>query len=143
MPDIFVYHFIPWIGKTGANTHSLRPATLAAIKLRGEPVMESQMVVDHSEVDGDGFLMASVGYGSSARTHLLAQIKSLELRAASRDLEAAAGDDERAMYMLQLESRELRAQARRLKSQLSDMGAGDMNERQGTHQVHEASRSDP
>jgi hypothetical protein len=144
MPDVFVYHFIPWTGNAGGNARSLRPATLAAIKLRGEPIMESQMVVDHREVDGDGFLIASVGYGPSADTNLLAQIKSLELRAGSRDLEAAGSDDERASYMLQLESRELRAQARRLKVQVSgEMRAGERPDSSGAEQGRQTLRPEP
>jgi hypothetical protein len=79
--------------------------------------MESQLVVDESEIDGAGFLIASIGFGSHKVTVLSAQIKSLELRAASRDRLAQSMNpiaDDAAMYMLRLESRHLRLQARRL-----------------------------
>jgi hypothetical protein len=38
-----------------------RPATLEAIAGKGEPVLESQIVVDHTELDAEGFLLANVG----------------------------------------------------------------------------------
>jgi hypothetical protein len=133
MSDVFVYYFIGWDGTAGENTRSWRAATLEAIKGRGEPIMESQMVVDHSELDGSGFLIASVGHSSFAVTGLMAQIKSLELRAASRDREAAADSsvDERDTYMLLLESRVLREQARKLKLELSELIENEIDASRG------------
>jgi hypothetical protein len=53
----------------------------------------------------------------------LSQIRSLELRASSRDTDAQKLDEHSegaCKYLLQLESRELRHQAKRLKKQLTD-----------------------
>ena len=69
---------------------SARPATLEAIKSRGTPLMDTQIVVDHSEVDPDGFLTASAANDSPALNDFAAQIASLHARAASRDGEAIA-----------------------------------------------------
>jgi hypothetical protein len=116
MSDVYVYYF------TGSETDyklSSRPATLEAIKGRGEPIMESQIVVDHTEVDGNGFLVSTVGKDSYAVNELSAQIKSLELRATSRDTkldESLGAPETKDSYMLHMESRELRSQARQLKT---------------------------
>jgi hypothetical protein len=119
MTDKYVYHFVGPDGAGGKNVLSARAATLEAIQSRGEPVMESQTVVDQSELDDDGFL---VRFGTRANVidSLWSQIRSLKLRAESRDVEALqlneATDGER-KYMLQLESQELRRQAEMLKAQ--------------------------
>ena len=106
---------------------STRPATLETIKERGAvPVMESQSVVDHTELDREGFLVAAVGCGSHEVNEIAAQIWSLEVRAASRDKEATSSTDEIETYMLRLESRELRKQARVLKSRRSGIVAGEL-----------------
>jgi hypothetical protein len=92
-------------------------ATLAAIKLIGQPVMESQIVADHTEVDHDGFVSASDSFDAEPMSEITVEIRSLQLRADSRDTKALTlnetteGQDK---YMLQLESRELRSQARKL-----------------------------
>ena len=82
--------------------------------------MESQIVVDHTEVDGNGFLIGDVSNETHPMNELWAQIRSLERRANSRDGEALTlnerGEDQR-IYLLHLESRELRNQAQRLKKQ--------------------------
>jgi hypothetical protein len=120
MTDVYVYYFIRCRGPAGENILSNRRATLEAIKGMGEAVMESQIVVDHREVDGDGFLIGGVGNESHPMDELWAQIRSLELRANSRDSEALKLDESTEgdrIYMLSLESRELRAQAQRLKKQ--------------------------
>jgi hypothetical protein len=120
MTDVYVYYFMRCRGPAGENILSNRRATLEAIKRRGEAVMESQIVVDHREVDGDGFLIGGVGNESHPMDELWAQIRSLELRANSRDSEALKLDESTEgdrIYMLSLESRELRAQAQRLKKQ--------------------------
>jgi len=61
MPDAFVYYFLVRDRTTGKVVSSKRRATLEAIKNKGEPLMESQMAVDASEVDATGFLSRSIG----------------------------------------------------------------------------------
>jgi hypothetical protein len=117
MADTYVYHFVPFPQAGFAATPSTRPATLSAIKGIGEPIMESQLVVDSSELDAEGFLTAAVGFCSSQITALTARIRSLELRAASRDDHARSTRavlNDKDVYMLSLESRHLRAEARLL-----------------------------
>jgi hypothetical protein len=116
MSDVYIYYFIGPQGPNGRNSLSARPATLEAIKGRGEPVMESQIVVDHTQLDAYGFLAAAAGSDSYAINDIVAQISSLEVRAASRDNEAIGTTDDAEKYMLSLESRELRKQARNLRS---------------------------
>jgi hypothetical protein len=130
MCDVYIYFFKTSNGADGKNVLSTRPATLQAIKVRGEPVMESQIVVDHTELDADGFLITTAGNGSHAIDDIEAQICSLEVRAASRDNEALASADGVAQYMLSLESRELRKQARILMSRHTEITAGEL--RRGT-----------
>jgi hypothetical protein len=126
MCDAYLYYFIAPNGPNGRNILSMRPATLEAIKGRGEPVMESQIVVDHTELDEEGYLTAAFGGDSREMNDITAQIRSLELRAASRDSEAIASADGIEQYMLSLESRELRKQARLLKSQRTELMAGEL-----------------
>lgn len=123
MTDMYVYYFTTRDGAAGEEVRSTQLATLETIKGKGEPVMESQMVVDHTELDSDGFL---VRFGTS--THPIddtwSQIRSLKLRAESRDTEALKLDEStegERKYMLQLESRELRDQAQRLQKQRTDL----------------------
>jgi hypothetical protein len=116
MCDVYIYYFNSVNDPRGKNVLSTRPATLQAIKGRGEPVMESQIVVDHTELDTDGFLAAIIGNDSHAIGDIAAQICSLEVRAASRDSEALTSKNGMEQYMLSLESRELRKQAGILKS---------------------------
>jgi hypothetical protein len=128
MCDAYVYYFMVCKDATGENTLSKRPATLEAIKCKGEPIMESQFVVDDSELDGHGYFNARVGRGSHAVNDLSAQIWSLEVRAASRDLEASKLNDsteEKDKYMLNLESRELRGQARMSRRRRSELLADE------------------
>lgn len=119
MTDKYVYQFTGPFGPGGEIALSARAATLAAIQDRGEPVMASQIVVDHTEVDSDGFL---VRFGTSRNPidNLWSLIRSLKLRAESRDAEALQlneGSDGERKYMLQMESRELRRQAEGLRTQ--------------------------
>ena len=119
MTDKYVYHFKGLPGSADENTLSPRRATLAAIRGAGVPVMESQIVVDHTELDGDGFVRLR-SHNSGPVDDLAAQISSLERRALSRDSEASHlqdGDSGKDRYMLSLESRELRKQAQALKTQ--------------------------
>jgi hypothetical protein len=125
MCDVYLYHFIASNSPDGDKLLSVRPATLEAIKGRGEPVMESQIVVDHTELDAEGFLAAAAGSDSHKINDIAAQIWSLEVRAASRDSEAIASADEIEKYMLSLESRELRKQAALLKSQRTKLMPGE------------------
>lgn len=122
MTDIYVYYFMRTRGPGGAELLSKRRATLEAIKGKGEAVMNSQIVVDHREVDDNGFVIRGTRNESDASNESWSQIRSLELRADSRDTDAQKLDEhsEGALkYMLQLESRELRRQANILKMQLT------------------------
>ena len=119
MTDVSVYYFVRHGGPGGEELLSERRATLATIKDRGKAVMQSQRVVDHTEVDGNGFLIGGAGDESDAE--LWSQIRSLEARAKSRDREAlkiAPGVESDRRQMLHRESLELRTQARILKTRV-------------------------
>ncbi len=117
MTDAYIYYFTVRDGVTGEIVRSQRRATLAAIKRIGEPVMESQIVTDITEIDPDGFAIDDSSDSSPPPGDVTSEIRSLTLRADSRDSKALTlnetteGGDK---YMLQLESRELRSQARKL-----------------------------
>ena len=133
MTDVYVYYFLRYGGPAGEKLLSKRRATLETIKGKGgEAVMESQIVVDHTEVDGNGFLIGGVGNALHPMDELWAQIRSLERRANSRDSEALtlneSGEGQR-IYLLRLESRELRNQAQRLRKQRADSMAGELGNR--------------
>jgi hypothetical protein len=132
MTDVYVYYFMRRSGPTGENVLSKRRATLEAIKGKGEAVMESQIVVDHTEVDANGFLIGGVGNESHPMDELWAEIRSLERRANSRDGEALTlnerGEGKR-IYLLHLESRELRNQAQQLRKQRVDVMTGALGNR--------------
>jgi hypothetical protein len=49
-------------GPGGAEILSKRRATLDAIKGKGEAVMGSQIVVDHREVDDNGFVIGGTSH---------------------------------------------------------------------------------
>jgi hypothetical protein len=124
MSDTYVYYFMGSEHASGENTLSERPATLDAIKGKGEAIMESQIGVDDTELDASGYFIARVGNDSYAVNDLSAQIWSLEVRAASRDIEASKLNDStegKYKYMLSLESRELHGQAPELKSRRSEL----------------------
>ena len=134
MTDVYVYYFMRCRGPLGEKSLSKRRATLETIKGRGVAVMESQIVVDHTEVDDNGFLIGCVGNDSHPMDELWAQIRSLERRANSRDSEALTLDESgegQRIYMLRLESRELRNQAQSLKKQRTDSIAGKIVKRSG------------
>jgi len=130
LSDAYVYYFIGSEDAAGVkNALSNWPATLDTIKKsKGEAIMESEIVVDDTELDGSGYFIARVGYDFYAVNDLPTQIWSLEVRAASRDVEAfnlkdsAEGKDK---YMLSLESRALRGQARKLKCWRSELLADE------------------
>src|SRR6202158_2123140 len=140
MSDVYVYHFMRR-GPAGDNILSKRRATRQTIQGKGEAVMESQIVVDHTEVDGNGFLIGGVGNESHPMDELWAEIRSLERRANSRDSEALtlneSGEGARIyllrldarIYLLRFESRELRNQAQRLRKQRADSMAGELGNR--------------
>jgi len=131
MSDVYVYRFMRR-GPTGENILSKRRATLETIKGKGEAVMESQIVVDHTEVDGNGFLIGGFDNESHPMDELWPQIRSLERRANSRDREALtlneSGEGAR-IYLLHLESRELRNQAQTLRQHRADSMAGELANR--------------
>ncbi len=129
MTDVYVYYFMRCRGPAGEKILSKRRATLEAIKDKGTAVMESQIVVDHTEVDENGFVIGGVGNESHPMDELWAQIRSLESRANSRDSEAQTLDERsegQRIYMLRLESRELRHQAQSLKKQRADSRASEL-----------------
>ena len=132
MTDVYVYYFMRCRGPHGENILSKRRATLETIMGKGEAVMESQIVVDHTEVDDNGFLIGGVDDESHPMDELWAQIRSLERRANSRDSEALTLNESaegQCIYSLRLESRELRNQAQRLKKQRTDSMAGELGTR--------------
>jgi hypothetical protein len=122
MTDVYVYYFL----RAGSKILSKRRATLETITEMGEPVMESQLVVDHTEVNSNGFLMDGVDNQSQPADEHWSQIRSLERRAASRDSEAqnlSESTDGSRQYMLRLESRELRNQAQKMKKLHGELSA--------------------
>jgi hypothetical protein len=125
MSDVSVYYFMRPGGAGDEKLISKRRATLEAIKDRGEAVMPSRRIVDHTEVDGNGFLI-----GGASESHpvdeLWPQIRSLELRAESRDVEALKildGAQSQRRQTLHSESLELRNQAQTLKAQIDRIKA--------------------
>ena len=91
MSDVYVYHFMRR-GPAGENILSKRRATLETIKGKGEAVMESQIVVDHTEVDGNGFLIGGIDNESHPMDELwarnkVARTKSQFKRQRSADIE--------------------------------------------------------
>jgi hypothetical protein len=120
--DVCVYYFLRRGGPAGGEFLSKRRATLETIRGCGEPVMESGLLVDHTEIDANGFLTGRASDGAQPIDELWAQIRSLESRASSRDAEAlTSGDhsDGDRKSRLHAESRELRDQARGLRERLA------------------------
>jgi hypothetical protein len=126
MTDVYVYCFIER-DPAETNGHARPRATLETIKAIGDPIMESQIVVDDAELDSRGFFLGSVANDSRPSEDVRNEIRSLNLRAAARDSEALTVADDAAgaarKYMLQLESRELRKQAKKLQRQCDDAAA--------------------
>jgi hypothetical protein len=124
MTDVYVYYFMRSRGPAGEMSRSKRRARLETIKHMGTPVMESQIVVDHTEVDDNGFLIGGIDDELHPMEERWAQIRSLERRAHSRDCEAqqlSESADGSRKYMLSLESRELRNQAQKLRKHRADL----------------------
>jgi hypothetical protein len=119
--DVCVYYFMRRGGPTAPESLSKRRATLESIVGKGEPVMESKLVVDQTEVDANGFLTGRASDDSHPVHELWAQTRSLESRANSRDVEALELDDRidgERKGRLRAESRELRDQAEGLRKLL-------------------------
>lgn len=125
MPDALVYYFLIRDRASGRLVSSKRRATLDAIRSRGEPLLESEMTVDNSEVDADGFLIGrSVGRGDPI-DELWGEIRSLRLRARAREREAkqlSDPSDRERKLILGAESRELRSRADRLQRLVQTSG---------------------
>ncbi len=138
MADVFVYHFMRHGGRGGKELLSKRRATLETIRGRGEAVMQSRQIVDATEVDGNGFVIG----GASDESHWLdepwPQIRSLELRAKSRDCEAlkiVEGAEGARKRTLHFESIDLRNQARILKAQVERTKADKVRNRDRSESV--------
>jgi hypothetical protein len=117
MPDAFVYYFLMHDRSSGRPVSSRRRATLEAIRSRGEPLLESEMAVDDSEVDASGFLVGRSAGGEDPTDELWGEIRSLRLRAGSRERQTEQlndGADRERKLILDAESRELRNRADRL-----------------------------
>jgi hypothetical protein len=126
MTDVFVYYFLRRGGHGGEESLSKRRATLETIRGKGEAVMQSRHIVDHTEVDGNGFVIGGASNESHSLDELWPQIRSLELRAKSRDGEAlkiVEGADDARKQTLYLESLELRNQAGILKTRVDRIKA--------------------
>ncbi len=125
MADAYVYYFMEWDSPKGINVLSTRRATLEAIKGKGEPVMETQTVVDETQLDDGGFFPVTAANSEVTCDAFSEEITSLELRADSRDREALSLDEASGeyQYMLQLESRELRRQVKSLQTQRVDVSS--------------------
>jgi hypothetical protein len=127
MTDVSVYYFMRYSGPGRNELLSERRATLETIKGRGKAVMQSQRVVDHTEVDGNGFLIG--GASDESDPELWSQIRSLEARAKSRDREAlkiVEGAESGRRQMLLGESLALRNQARILKIRADRMRSDNL-----------------
>jgi hypothetical protein len=127
MPDAFVYFFLVRDRSSGRLARSKRRATLEAIKSRGEPLLESEMAVDDSEVDASGFLVGRSVGGEDPTDELWGEIRSLRLRAGSRERETEHlndGADDARKLILDAESRELRNRADRLQQLIHTLKEG-------------------
>ena len=126
MTDVVVYYFMRSSVPAGEEALSKRRATLATIQRMGEAVMQSRHIVDHTEVDGNGFVIGGASSDSHSLDELWPQIRSLELRAKSRDDEAlkiVQNTDSARVRTLRQESVELRNQAQILKARVDRMRA--------------------
>jgi hypothetical protein len=130
MADAYVYFFTALDRSSGKIVRSTRLATLAAIKSRGKPIMDTQTTVDESELDGAGFLVGRSVGGSVLGDEMRGEIRSLNLRATSRDREALGlneSTDGAPKYLLSVESRELRKQAGQMQRERRDILAAESN----------------
>jgi hypothetical protein len=116
MADVYVYQFTQRDQNSGLKTVSARWATREAIRSIGEPIIGSQFIVDHTELGADGFLVR-FGDASHEIDDLWGQIRSLKLRAESRDGEALQLNetmDGKRKRLLLLEGQKLRDRAQNL-----------------------------
>ena len=137
MTDVFVYYFMRRSGPGGKELLSKRRATLETIKDRGEAVMQSRRIVDHTEVDGNGFVIGGASDESHPVDGLWPQIRSLEFRARSRDREALKivdGAECARRQMLHLESLELRNRARILRARVDRIKADNLRNQDRTQE---------
>jgi hypothetical protein len=131
MADAYVYFFAVLDRSSGRFVRSTRMATLVAIKTRGKPLMDTQTTVDESELDSAGFLVGRSVGGSVLGDDLRGEIRSLNLRATSRDRQALKlneSTDAAPKYLLRVESRELRKQAGQMQRERRDMLAAESND---------------
>jgi hypothetical protein len=113
--DVHIFYFMVWDRATGGNVLFARPATLEAIMGRGEPVLESQIVVDHTDLDANGFLITGAGDDSPAFDDQTAQ------DGCDREmLESHRSAPGNADYLHDADSREPRTQSSPLKKQHAD-----------------------
>jgi hypothetical protein len=123
MTDVSVYYFTR-TQPAGEKRLSKRRAKLEAISRIGEAVMESQFVVDHTEVNENGFIIGNPDEESHPMDALWTKIRSLERRAQSSDNEALRLDEssqQQGRDILRVKSRELRQQAQALRSRRFDL----------------------
>jgi len=138
MTDVVVYYFMRSSVPAGEEALSKRRATLEAIRGMGEAVIESRHIVDHTEVDGNGFVIGGDSNESQSLDGLWPQIRSLELRARSRDDEAlkiVENAESTRRQTLQLESAELRNQARMLKIRVDRINSENLRERSSARRI--------
>ena len=131
MTDTYVYEFTGPHGSQGTEAFSRKRATLEMSKGIGKPLMESRTIIDHTELDGSGFLAAISGNGSGEMNDLNAQIGYFNIRATSRDHEALKlndHDEGKGKCMLSLENRVPRVQARKLNQQLTDLMSSELDQ---------------
>ena len=131
MADAYVYFFTALDRSSGKLARSTRLATLAAIKSRGKPIMDTQTTVDETELDAAGFLVGRSVGGSVPGDEMRGEIRSLNLRATSRDREALKLNDSTdgaPKYLLRVESRELRRQAGQMQQDRRDIIAAESND---------------
>jgi hypothetical protein len=118
MTDVAVYYFMRSSVPAGEEALSKRRATLETIQGKGEAVMQSLHIVDHTELDANGFVIGGASNESQSPDELWPRIRSFELRAKSRDEEAltiAEGTESDRKQALQSESLELKNQAQILR----------------------------
>ena len=99
--------------------------------------MQSQQIVDHTELDANGFVIGGPGNESKSVDELWPQIRSLELRAKSRDAEALKileGAESVRKQVLHEESLELRNQALVLKARVEAMRAENLRSQDPTQE---------
>jgi hypothetical protein len=128
--DVSVFYFVRRKGPDGAESVSKRRATLETIKEQGTAIMQSRRVVDHTDVDANGFLIGGSADESRPGEELWSRIRSLESRAKSRTNEALEIADFASgrKTVLLLESLALRKEAQALRSRVEPITAASEGE---------------